>query len=378
MEARDRDERSVWSSAAAAGAGRDPAIQDREASGHRHLSRQLRRLRRGPLRAARTVGLRQVDPAQGGRRLHGADRGQHAAQGPADPRAGRRPRVRVPGVRPAAAVEDGQAERDVRARSLAQDARQGRRGAGHALHREGQSRQVRQFLSAHAVGRHEAARRHRARAGHGARRAADGRAVRGARRADAPQDAGRAAAAVGRHALHGAVRDPLDSRGRADRQPHPAALAASGPGEGRAQQRRQRSDRSGDRTQRCPTASTTCCSRIASRSRRSSAMAETACAGNAPAATPSAPPRIPARHRGERRHRRGAEAADALAAAGQPGLAPESLHPHRHRRRLGALRAPPQQPAAGADASPPRSRPSRPASSAATSPRRWRTRWCCC
>ena len=34
-------------------------------------------------------------------------------------------------------------------------------------------------------------------------------------------------AAVGRHALHGAVRHPLDPGGRADRQPHPAAVAAS-------------------------------------------------------------------------------------------------------------------------------------------------------
>ena len=53
--------------------------------------------------------------------------------------------------------------------------------------------------------------------------------------------------AVGRHALHGAVRDPLDPRGGADRQPHPAAVAAPGTGQGRAQQRRQRSGRSGNR-----------------------------------------------------------------------------------------------------------------------------------
>ena len=47
-------------------------------------------------------------------------------------------------------------------------------------------------------GRHEAARRHRARARHGAGGAADGRAVRGARRADPAQDAGGAGRAVGR------------------------------------------------------------------------------------------------------------------------------------------------------------------------------------
>ena len=91
-------------------------------------------------------------------------------------------------------------------------------------------------LSAHAVGRHEAARRDRARHGDGARHPADGRAVRGARRADAAQDAGRAAAAVGRHAFHRAVRHALDSRGGQDRQPHPAPVAAPGAGEGGAEQ----------------------------------------------------------------------------------------------------------------------------------------------
>ena len=45
-------------------------------------------------------------------------------------------------------------------------------------------------LSAHAVRRHEAAHRDRARARDGAEGPADGRAVRRARRADAPQDAG--------------------------------------------------------------------------------------------------------------------------------------------------------------------------------------------
>ena len=127
--------------------GRDAAIQDRAASRHRHLSRQLRRSRCRPVCPARALRLREVDAAQGRRRLHGADRRRHATQGTADPRAGRRPRVRVPGVRSAAALEDGQAERDVRAGSLGQDARQGRRGAGDALHREGQPDQVRRLLS---------------------------------------------------------------------------------------------------------------------------------------------------------------------------------------------------------------------------------------
>ena len=60
---------------------------------------------------------------------------------------------------------------------------------------------VRRQLSAYAVRRHEAARGHRPRHGDGAADPADGRAVRGARCADARADAGRAAAAVGGHAF---------------------------------------------------------------------------------------------------------------------------------------------------------------------------------
>ena len=58
--------------------------------------------------------------------------------------------------------------------------------------------QVRRQLPAHAVGRHEAARRDRARDGHGAADPAHGRAVRGARRVDARQDAGGPARSSGR------------------------------------------------------------------------------------------------------------------------------------------------------------------------------------
>ena len=111
--------------------------------------------------------------------------------------------------------------------------------AAHYIEKVGLD-QVRRRLPAHAVGRHEAARRHRPRHGDGARHPADGRALRRARRADPPPHAGRAAAAVGGHALHRAVRHPLDPGGDQDRQPHPADVAASGPGEGRAEQHRPR------------------------------------------------------------------------------------------------------------------------------------------
>ena len=102
--------------AKAAEEGRAPLLQvsgvtlqykTEQASGHRHLSRQLRRLPGRSLRPARPLGLRQVDAAQGRRRLHDADRGRDAPQGRADTRARPRPHDGVPGVRPAAALEDG-------------------------------------------------------------------------------------------------------------------------------------------------------------------------------------------------------------------------------------------------------------------------------
>ncbi len=135
--------------------------------------------------------------------------------------------------------------------------------------------QVRRQLSAHAVGRHEAARRHRARHGDGARRAADGRALRRARRADPAQDAGRAAAALGRHALHRAVRDAFDRRGDQDRQPHPAAVAASRAGQGRDQQPAAGMPRESEAAKARATRSTACCSPTRSRRRRWS-MADSA------------------------------------------------------------------------------------------------------
>ncbi len=50
--------------------------------------------------------------------------------------------------------------------------------------------------------------------------------------------AGRALAALGGDKVHGAVRHPFDRRSDQDRQPHPAAVAASRPGQGRDCRRR--------------------------------------------------------------------------------------------------------------------------------------------
>ena len=72
---------------------------------------------------------------------------------------------------------------------------------------------LREPLSARAVRRHEAARRPRPRARHRSRRAADGRAVRRARRADPRPHAGRAAAHLAGGEEDRAVRHPPDRRG---------------------------------------------------------------------------------------------------------------------------------------------------------------------
>ena len=102
--------------------------------------------------------------------------------------------------------------------------------------------------------------------------------------------------------------------------------------------------------------------------------------GHAPAGSQSSrPPRVPAR--GGRRAATSAWSQKPLTVwqrLANQGWLRKTLHPGRHRRRLGALRAPAQQPAAGADLLRDAGGHVGPASPAATSRRRCRTRWCCC
>ena len=74
-------------------------------------------------------------------------------------------------------------------------------------------------------------------------------------------------AAVGRHALHGAVRHAFDPRGDPHRQPHPAAVAASGAGEGRARQPAARCAADVHAVAALERGSTRCCSPTRSRPR---------------------------------------------------------------------------------------------------------------
>ncbi len=91
----------------------------------------------------------------------------------------------------------------------------GRRGhgAGGGGARQGQPVVLSRRLSAYAFRRHEAARRHRTRAGDGAGRAAHGRAVRRARCLDAPAVAGGSPGTDRRAGHDAAVRHPCDRRG---------------------------------------------------------------------------------------------------------------------------------------------------------------------
>ena len=101
-----------------------------------------------------------------------------------------------------------------------------RRAAGDAD--PGRPRRLRRALSARAVGRHEAARLDRARAGAGSAGAADGRAVRRARRADAHDHGPRAAAHLVDHPQDRGVRHPQPHRGGLPRRRGAGDVGAAG------------------------------------------------------------------------------------------------------------------------------------------------------
>ena len=158
-----------------------------------------------------------------------------------DRRAGPRPHDGVPGVRAIDALEDRFPERAVPDEGDAANSPAPRRGrARNAAIEKVKLTEVPRRLSAHALGRHEDARRDRARDGARARHPADGRAVRRARRADPPGDAAGAAGAVGSAALHRAVRHPFDRGGDPGRLAHSGDVAASGTRARRARCRRLR------------------------------------------------------------------------------------------------------------------------------------------
>jgi nitrate/nitrite transport system ATP-binding protein len=121
------------------------------------------------------------------------DTGAVMIDGMRDHRPSARPRRDLPGPR-ADALADGRAERRLRRLLPASRVEQaaGARGRAHGVYRVGLT-DAASTKAVATVGRHEAARRHCARAVDHAQDAADGRAVLGARCADARHAAGRGA-----------------------------------------------------------------------------------------------------------------------------------------------------------------------------------------
>ena len=196
--------------------------------------RQLRHRRFGIRLYRRAVRLRQVHAAQHHRRLPDPAGRRDPHRRPAGHRPRHGPRRRVPGFRPAFPVAHRARQRHLRAGD------EGRRQAGARGDRAraiapGETGEVRRLLSASSVRRHAAAGRHRARARLQSGGAADGRAVRGARRAHPRRDAAAARRRVAGNPQDGDLRDAQRGGGGLSRRPRGGDVAASRHGEGRGQ-----------------------------------------------------------------------------------------------------------------------------------------------
>ena len=130
---------------------------------------------------------------------------------------GARPRHRLPAFR-AVSLEDGARQRPLWPGEAGIAAR-GARKARPELHRSRWPHWLRGQLPLATLRRHEAAHRHRPHAGHRPQDPADGRAVRRARRPDAPSDAGRAAGDLAAQPQDGDLRHPRRAGGGLSRRP---------------------------------------------------------------------------------------------------------------------------------------------------------------
>ncbi len=173
--------------------------------------RHRRRRRRIPV-DRRPVRLRQEHIPQCRARPDQAGFRRYPAARQAGLRPRHRPRHGVPGVR-AAALAHGAGQRRAWPRAQGHGGRGAAQGVA-AADRDDRAGRLRGPLPARAVRRHEAARRPRSRARHRSQRAADGRAVRGARRADPRPDAGRAAAHLADRRRRPCCSSPIRSRRR--------------------------------------------------------------------------------------------------------------------------------------------------------------------
>ncbi len=220
--------------------------------------------------AARTVGLRQVDLALSHRRIPAGRRRPHHDRRQAGRRPGARPRHRVPAFR-AVSVEDRARQHPVRPGAAGHAARRARE-AGAGFHRSRRPDRLRGQLPVASLRRHEAAHRDRPHARLRSENPADGRAVRRARRADAPPDAGRIARHLAAHAQDRHLRHPRRAGGGLSRRPRRRDVGAAGPHQGdRRYEVRQEATRISSRPSISSTRSTSCgtwCATRPSRRRR--------------------------------------------------------------------------------------------------------------
>ena len=205
----------------------------------RHVGARRARSRRARRRipvAARPVGLRQIDSVAHHRRLERANAGAVEWPAAAGGRERKPDRLRVPGA-------DADAVGQRIQQCLLPLKLKGVRGAkaAHGPRPRARPRRlagIRPRLSARIVGRHAHARLDRARAGHRAGAAVDGRAVRRARRDHALQAQQRSAAGLAGAAHHGGIRHPFGLRVGLSVEPHRGDGGAAGPRLHRAYDRR--------------------------------------------------------------------------------------------------------------------------------------------
>src|SRR5438093_4121442 len=183
-------------------------------------------------RHRRPVGLRKDDVPQRGRRPHPHRRREPHARRARDQEPRARPRDGVPAAR-TSSLAHGPWQCHFRRRGAGNDEQERGGGAGEAADRARRPQGFRGRVPPRALGRHAAARQPSARASHRPRDAAAGRAVRGARCADARDDAARAPQDLVADPQDGALHHARHQRGDLPRGPRHRVHAPPGTGEER-------------------------------------------------------------------------------------------------------------------------------------------------
>ncbi len=208
---------------------RRPDLRQGPQAGRRPHRRRPDGGRRGVRLADRPERLRQEHAAEAGRRPRQPDVGGRQGLRQGCPAGAARPglRDRLPAGGPAPVAHG---HRQHRAAAQAPRRRlDAAQGPGRRADRAGGTHRLREEPPRPALGRHAAAGRDRPRTGREPAAAADGRAVRRARRDHPRADAERAGAHLRRDRCRRPLRDPLDPRGRLPLRPGRRDVPASGP-----------------------------------------------------------------------------------------------------------------------------------------------------